>query len=115
LNDRFSILFSGIDNGTAISSWEFSVSVSDALQAGGASPTIQLSSLGTFSVLFSEFSPTADFSQIVEIELTAVAPIDSSARSLSVSHFSAVPEPSTALLLGLGLVGLAVSTIRRVR
>ena len=64
---------------------------------------------GTNSFLLSGFN-SVDLTNIKTIRV-AVFGLDPS-ESLSIDHISAVPEPGTALLLGIGLIALSVRNLR---
>lgn len=68
---------------------------------------------GANTVLFNTFAGI-DFASVNAIRLEFLKTNDSTgAQSIQLNHFSAVPEPGTAGMLGLGLLGLVAASPRR--
>lgn len=104
-NDRFAITFVDVVAGTLM---DFHISATDGINTSGSGITF-LDGGGTFEFLFSDFAtPPLDFTQIGEILVTVQAGIGPPAKSFTLTNFSAIPEPSSVLLLASGLAGLAL-------
>ena len=59
------------------------------------------------ALLFSSFSGSVDFSDVIDIEMVALSIFPATDIQLGfIESTFVIPEPSTALLFGLGLVGL---------
>jgi hypothetical protein len=90
--------------------WTASVMVKDSLAHTDTQPfpSNPITASGTYDLLFNQFSGAINFHDITEVDLTfknSSAPND----EIDVQQFAAVPEPSTAGMMLLGLFGLAVS------
>jgi hypothetical protein len=62
---------------------------------------------------FASFTGTVDFSDVEQIELLVEGLFPATDLQIGFIESAFVPEPGTALLLGLGLAGLAVRGRRR--
>jgi len=96
--DRFALTFVN----TTAPEAEFRVTLWDG--DSGSNAVYRSATTGVNEVLFTEFSGI-DFGDVRTIRVQIAEVLN--AGSLVVTDFSAVPEPGTAVLLGLGLLGLA--------
>ena len=109
-NDAFAIGVDALVKGLAsvdlkVTATDGAANVRTATQAGIASGSLALS----YSA-FSPASPPVVFDDVtkLEFEFSSLAPF-----AITLSDISAVPEPSTGAMLGLGLAGLACTGRRR--
>ncbi len=93
---------------------ELYIGVSSPGSGGGT--TIEhftVSTPGVVELLFADYSASADFTDVDTIVIQANGPAGiGSGDSVTLESLSTIPEPGTALLLGLGLAGLARRTRR---
>ena len=89
---------------------DFAISVTVLDDDGGSdSQSFAFSGIGTLILDFSDFTGV-NFAEVQQVQLTLASSTDG---FIKLGEFSAVPEPSTAALMGLGLLGLAITGQRR--
>jgi hypothetical protein len=118
LLDSTNINFELIVDPTVVGNWKASIKVTDsATTAVSANFFSPITSAGTYYVPFAAFNPGTgginSFSTINKVELTLSNLSGAMGDSIVVRQFAAVPEPGTAGMLTLGLLGLAAGSPRR--
>lgn len=109
-NDRFRL-----EVGSLVGSWTATIAVQD-LNSSHLSPDLPLV-IGNLDFLFSSFndSANADFSQIRQVELMLRNVNAAPGDKAIIDELLTTPEPGTACMLALGLLGLGLgSPCRRI-
>ena len=91
--------------------WGVDLFVSDGTNSD-TQPFPSIAADGKYYVAFTDFTGAIDFTSINTLELT-FANSSSAGDRLDVTAFGTVPEPGTAGMLLLGMLGLAFSARRR--
>jgi hypothetical protein len=105
--DLFSVTLPSASNGT------LQIALTDD-QSNGDTVSVDFTSAGTYQFPFSAFSGDVDLTSISMIRLRNVAADAAGVSAWRVSEIRVIPEPATAVLLALGLAGLAVAGGRTV-
>jgi hypothetical protein len=110
----FKIYFDSVDAAPGMSSIDLRITVTGP--GGPATRTVMVPESGTpftVEIPYATFNTTAPFSTATSLEFAFNVTNPQPAVDFSISRIEAIPEPSSIVLVCLGLAGLALARLRR--